>query len=270
MSIHKKLSYNMRAEASDFSLPICSFSDQSEALEMNIDQLVYHSYLENVFSELGIQFSPGGTSIVEVDDDLDIVDDNQRAIVGEDPSGTSSAGDSLLTYHHKDQHGAYKGAAPGLPSLIDSKQETQVDTLDKQFRKKKVKIYEAGPFEDEEREKRRINAINAKKNRDKTKRSIENLQKDVRSLKHVNNQCRKALLRTSADMQLLQQKMQQLRERLETETRRLRDKEKEVREKRERLALLKGHLEIIASGLDDDNPAKRLINHLVDRLPVDG
>ncbi|KAK7081547.1 hypothetical protein SK128_013657 [Halocaridina rubra] len=127
-----------------------------------------------------------------------------------------------------------------------------------------------GPFDDPEQEKKRLNALNAYKNRVKNKRLTQDLREKNNKLEHVNVQCSKALKKITSERKLLQQEIKDRgleRSALEEELKR---KENEVREQREKLALFRGHMDLIANSLDEDNPARKLITTLLNRLPYEG
>ncbi|KAK8721364.1 hypothetical protein OTU49_012784 [Cherax quadricarinatus] len=260
MSVQKKLTFVKGVEAMECS----SLSYTHTSLEDTCrDSDIYGNYLEKVLYELGIQFSPGGSSIVEAEVDTGCTEELQSLLEDDSCGRRHSVGD-IGTQHGKcTLHDTQQEV---LSSKLELSEGDHDSSTPKIYRKKRV--YEIGPLENEEMERKRINAVNAKKNREIKKRQIEDLRQELKTLKHINTQCYKALLKTSGDTAQLHQRVRQLQEQLELTEKKLKNKEKENKDRKERMALIQGHLELIAGGLDDDNKAKKLIEILLQRLPT--
>lgn len=78
----------------------------------------------------------------------------------------------------------------------------------------KKKLYEMKPFADPTKEKERLNAINAKKNRDKKKTLVSKAQHEINTLKALNKRLNKEatfekrkLLTAKREIMLLKSKM---------------------------------------------------------------
>ncbi|ROT79835.1 uncharacterized protein [Penaeus vannamei] len=119
------------------------------------------------------------------------------------------------------------------------------------------------PFSDPEKERRRINAVTAKRNRDKKNMEFDGMCDEVTRLRHVNRQSATAFKRLHAEIQKLSAELQTSKQRNASSEEKLRQKTRELRDHREKFALFRGHLELIASILDDANPAKRQIAGLL-------
>lgn len=152
---------------------------------------------------------------------------------------------------------------PFLPSPEDP---LLVDIPSEDSSKKRPKKYEWQPLTDQEEERKRLNAVNARRNRIKQKKHTQELTEKNRSLQNINSQCSKALRKTTSDVQKLEKDIedrQRQRNALEEELRR---REQEVSQQREQLKLFQGHLDLISSSLDDENPAKKLILTLLQKV----
>lgn len=86
---------------------------------------------------------------------------------------------------------------------------------------------------------------------------------EVTRLRHVNRQSATAFKRLHAEIQKLSAELQTSKQRNASSEEKLRQKTRELRDHREKFALFRGHLELIASILDDANPAKRQIAGLL-------
>ncbi|XP_063607059.1 uncharacterized protein LOC134781731 [Penaeus indicus] len=129
------------------------------------------------------------------------------------------------------------------------------------------KLYEiTEPFSDPVEERKRINAIAARENRERKKRENDQMCEQIQRLNHVNRQCTKALKRFETEIKKLDAKLKTSQRRNEHLEEKLKQKEKELRDRREKFLLFRGHLELITSHLDDSNPAKKLITGLL-KLP---
>lgn len=93
------------------------------------------------------------------------------------------------------------------------------------------------------------------------------LEKKVAKKDRIISQCTKVIRRTNQDRINIQVKLTRIEEQQLQLQEQIKKEEEVVRDMRESLALFCGHLDIIASSLDDDNPAKRLILSLLQRLP---
>ncbi|XP_027225342.2 uncharacterized protein [Penaeus vannamei] len=241
----------------------------------------YQTYLQDILADLGIQLSPGGTGVVEIDrstsDDevagLCLADSPPEAPEGDKPTRRSNEAKKrkivkteLKVFETSCGISSDEDAVKSPISSEESAEQPSTSSRNPK-EKKKRKAYEFDqPFQDPEQERRRMNAITAKKNRERKKMEIDRLRGDVRNLSHVNRQCNKALKRTNADIQkhidllaLSEQRIASLKEKLE-------QRERELRGRRERFLLFRGHLDIIVNSLDDDNPAKKLIANLLKTL----
>ncbi|XP_066974584.1 uncharacterized protein [Macrobrachium rosenbergii] len=88
-------------------------------------------------------------------------------------------------------------------------------SLPRGSRPKKHKLYEmAQPFQDEMTEKRRQNAINAKKHRDQTKGHIQSLRSQIEEVKKETEELSKLSQKLTDNIKLLQQFQGTLRERV--------------------------------------------------------
>ncbi|KAG7162170.1 uncharacterized protein LOC121874217 [Homarus americanus] len=133
---------------------------------------------------------------------------------------------------------------------------------------KKIKVYEMAPYEDPDKEKRRLNAIMARKNREIKKREIQGLKKENQSLRHVIAQCNKVLRKTNSDVQQLRLELKKSKKfKLQFEET-VKSKNRELRDAHDKLVLYRGHIELIACSLEEDNPAKKLIEALLKRMPA--
>ncbi|KAK4325038.1 hypothetical protein Pmani_004349 [Petrolisthes manimaculis] len=132
---------------------------------------------------------------------------------------------------------------------------------------KKKKMFEMGPIcDDTEMEKRRLNAINAKNNRDKKKQELGEHRRKIESLEEINQRCTQALKMTYSNYQEQRYEVERQAASLLVKEREILLKNREIKKKREEMVLLKGHLEIISGSLDDHNPAKNLIGSLLKNL----
>ncbi|KAK3854078.1 hypothetical protein Pcinc_039411, partial [Petrolisthes cinctipes] len=129
---------------------------------------------------------------------------------------------------------------------------------------KKKKMFEMEPICDNtEMEKRRQNAINAKKNRDMKKFELSEHRKKIESLEETNQRCTQAFKKTYSAYQQQRSEVERQAVDLAAREREIREKKKEIKKKREDMVLLKRHLEIISESLDDHNSAKNLIGSLL-------
>ncbi|XP_042871741.1 uncharacterized protein LOC122253040 [Penaeus japonicus] len=129
---------------------------------------------------------------------------------------------------------------------------------------KNRKMYDiAGPFSDPELERRRINAVTAKENRDRKKRDNDSLREQVRSLTFVNGQAAKALKQLDADVQKLSAKMKTLEQHNLSLQEEIKQKAMEIHGHHKRFVFFREHLDLIFSSLGDENPAKKLIANLL-------
>lgn len=261
----------------------------------------YDDYIHSLLSNYGIQFSPGGSGIVEIEEEPCspyFVEDQQGAerstekdeqVEEEEPSRSTvkqvaERNESVLTNLKreglKSDSGSYESAnikrvsVDGYESdddaalTIDESGEVGSTKGIKHVprRRKKAKLYEMEPLEDPEKEKKRMNAVLARKNREMKKRIMMDLDEKVRRLRHVNTQCTKVIRRTDSDIQQLRQDLSAANASVTQLTEVVRSKDREIRQQREKLLLFQGHLDLIGSSLDDDNPARRLIQALLHRL----
>ena len=271
----------------------------------------YEEYLSSVLFDFGLQLSPGGTQVEEIEQtqDFDQIKDDleqcsqvraSKRELSPNSQTADTGGNSATTFPsskfqkvsetHKiraktqeelgivSSGSADKGipatASPSLPSTLPPIPALQplagssVD--DSSTSKKKIKKYEVTePLEDPELEKRRLNAINARKHRVRHKMQTQELSDKNKKLENVVRQCSKALKRTISDVQKLKLGLEEEKSDRFALEQQLKKKENEVREQREKLALFRGHLDLIASSLDDDNPARKLITSVVRKLPTD-
>ncbi|XP_063607051.1 uncharacterized protein LOC134781724 [Penaeus indicus] len=247
----------------------------------------YETYLHDVLADLGIQLSPGGMGIVEIDrtpsDDevpggglLCLADSPPEATEGDKPTRRGNAAKKRKTAKTDSKASETfndistdEDAVKSPVSSEESVGQPSTSTRSPE-RKRKRKAYEVDkPFQDPERERRRMNAITARRNREKKKREIKGLRGNVRNLSHVNRQCNKALRRTNADIQKLYEQLASSRRLNASLQETIDQKEKELRGRREKFLLFRGHLELIGASLDDDNPAKKLIAGLLKTLPAE-
>ncbi|XP_071520534.1 uncharacterized protein [Panulirus ornatus] len=237
------------------------------------DFKVFSNYLDQILTELGIQISPDGSGIVEVRQDaeasLDSPDDERCDIFCD----VKASGESPTPDYTKDPRGRQHSSNTDVPLIIDldanygEETEKTISGAGASHRPKRQRVYEISkPFDDKELEKKRQNAINSKRNRDMKKWMTDDLQRQIKSLTYINNQCCKALLKTNADVHRLQRTIKELEDYKKMQDAQLQQKDGEIRERRERQLLLTGHLDLIASSLDDVNPARRLINNILRRL----
>ncbi|XP_047480291.1 uncharacterized protein LOC125032935 isoform X2 [Penaeus chinensis] len=126
------------------------------------------------------------------------------------------------------------------------------------------KLYEiTEPFSDPVKEKRRINAITAKEIRDRKKWKTDRMCEQIQCLNLVNRKCTLALKRLESEIQKLDGKLKASKRRNEHLQEKITQKEKQLQDHREKFLLFRGYLELIASTLDDNNPAKKLIANLL-------
>ncbi|XP_047480332.1 uncharacterized protein LOC125032963 isoform X2 [Penaeus chinensis] len=246
----------------------------------------YQTYLHDVLADLGIQLSPGGMGVVEIDRSLSgdedpggglyFADSPPEATEGNKPTQRENAAKKRKTV--KTDSRASETSCDistdedAVKSPVSSEEFAEKPSTSNRCpeRKRKRKAYEVDkPFQDPERERKRVNAITARRNREKKKKEIDSLRRDVRNLSHVNRQCNKALKRTNADIQKLHEQLASSRKLVTSLQETIDQKEKELRGLREKFLLFRGHLELIVNSLDDDNPAKKLIASLLKTLPAE-
>ncbi|XP_042871728.1 uncharacterized protein LOC122253034 isoform X2 [Penaeus japonicus] len=238
----------------------------------------FKTYLHDLLSDLGIQLSPGGMGIVEIDH-LPSDEEVSCSLLApvESPPTVPEGGEEVRARKRKRFTGTIKAhvSSPDLSSDEDAvtspvPSQEAAEQPSPSFRnpEKKPKIYQIEkPFNDPELERKRINAITAKQNRDKKKMEIDRLRADVRNLSRVNSQCSKALKRTNADIQKLYEKLESSRKHNSLLQEKIKQKEMEIRGQQEKFVLFRGHLDLILSSLEDDGPAKKLIANLLKKLP---
>ncbi|XP_047480331.1 uncharacterized protein LOC125032963 isoform X1 [Penaeus chinensis] len=247
----------------------------------------YQTYLHDVLADLGIQLSPGGMGVVEIDRSLSgdedpggglyFADSPPEATEGNKPTQRENAAKKRKTVKTDSRASETScdistDEADAVKSPVSSEEFAEKPSTSNRCpeRKRKRKAYEVDkPFQDPERERKRVNAITARRNREKKKKEIDSLRRDVRNLSHVNRQCNKALKRTNADIQKLHEQLASSRKLVTSLQETIDQKEKELRGLREKFLLFRGHLELIVNSLDDDNPAKKLIASLLKTLPAE-
>ncbi|KAG7174887.1 uncharacterized protein LOC121858785 [Homarus americanus] len=263
MSIPKKRHYNGHQD----TMVEASHRTSPDIMDVTYDEVSYDSYLSGVLNDFGIQFSPGRSSIVEIpEDDFEPLSKDENV---SSPGGAPSPSDLDPSDLNREQFSSGSGATflpleyNGQFEESQAPSQSSVSSAGKKLRQKKPKVYDSLPFEDEEMERKRLNAITAKKNRDTKKMYMRTLEQTLKSMKTINKQCHKALKKTGTDVGMLHQKIRHLEETLERSTSQIRENNMEIRRKRERMNLLMAHLDIIISGFDDHNPAKRIITTLL-------
>ncbi|XP_037800541.1 uncharacterized protein LOC119595487 isoform X2 [Penaeus monodon] len=156
------------------------------------------------------------------------------------------------SYHEHAAQASISGkelAAQSLPSRRDPATKKLYDITE--------------PFSDPVKERRRINAITAKENRDRKKKETDRMCQQIKCLTLVNKQCTVALKRHEAEIQKLDAKLKASQRRNEHLQKSIEQKEKDLRDHREKFLLFHSHLELIASIIDENNPAKKLIAGLL-------
>ncbi|XP_064087651.1 protein split ends-like [Macrobrachium nipponense] len=259
-------------------------------------------YLQSLLFDFGLQLSPGGTHIEhdpaqvpygEVKPDSE----QERSSDREQRTNTPPVGSASPPPFRDDDFAEHGVKATTLPhskfrkitqfsrssqdkdegniteALSTSHHPIQNLEPEKQHQqthpKKKVKKYEfQQQFEDPEEERKRLNAINARRNRIKQKALTNHLKEKAKTLEDVNQKCGMVLKRMDSDARKLAQQLEERNKEKAILDKALREKELEIRDQREKLALFRGHLDLIASSLEDDNPGKKLISNLLKKLPV--
>ncbi|XP_066974782.1 protein split ends-like isoform X1 [Macrobrachium rosenbergii] len=256
-------------------------------------------YLTSLLFDYGLQLSPGGTHIehdpaqfpcgeAKPDSEQDRSSDRERTSVG---SASPPPRDEDFVEHGVKAttlpHSKFRKITQFSRSSQDKDEGNIAEALStshlpsqnleplpekphqQTHAKKKVKKYEfQQQFDDPEEERKRLNAINARKNRMKQKALTYQLKEKAKTLEDVNQKCGMVIKRMDSDARKLKQ---QLEDRIKEKAildKALREKELEIRDQREKLVLFRGHLDLIASSLEDDNPGKRLISNLLKKLPV--
>ncbi|XP_068218393.1 uncharacterized protein [Palaemon carinicauda] len=258
------------------------------------DYYTEEHYLPTVLFDFGLQLSPGGTHI-EHDPTHSSFDDNKLESEQERNSDKERASISSASPPPRDNDfEEHRVKATTLPhskfrkitQFSRSSQEKdegihtdihhQIPKLEplpenqphQKQQKKKVKKYECQQqLEDPEEERKRLNAINARRNRMKQKELTQSLKKRAKTLEDVNQKCGLVLKRLDGDAWKLRQQLEESNKEKALLEKSLKEKESEIREQREKFALFRGHLDLIASSLDEDNPSKKLITNLLKKLP---
>ncbi|KAK8739033.1 hypothetical protein OTU49_003799, partial [Cherax quadricarinatus] len=250
----------------------------------------YNDYLDNVLADYGIRFSPGGSGIEEIDvspekseEDKEVLEVKPFPFKNEVAESKLSSAISRPTTSlrlsevisrpttTKRKADSDLGSDEDLTLTIDesgSSREvpTALPSLPHKIPHRKLKVYQREPFQDPAQEKRRINAILAKQNRDQKKKQIQDLKETVQKLQRVNMQCNKALRRTNNDVQQLRLHLQSYEASRSYLEEKVKNQEIALREQRDKFMLFREHLDLITSSLDDDNTTKKLISALLKRL----
>ncbi|KAK8398065.1 hypothetical protein O3P69_003761 [Scylla paramamosain] len=130
----------------------------------------------------------------------------------------------------------------------------------------KKKLYEIEPSGDPQLEERRQRALYAKRNRDMKKKMQMKLQQEVSTLSTAKEQYRTDLTRLYDLTQTQQHKIEELEQCLLDSHQQLREKEEHIRRNRERMSHLKGHLDLIAEGLEENNLSRRMLLNLLSQI----
>ena len=239
----------------------------------------YDQYLGDVLSEYCLQLSPNGASIIELVPSLEI----EGEVLGEsggiedvDPKGESPANlpasPSILAtskkslLEHQDDSKGEENRLQIDESIQEGEKRDQKEAS-LEAPRRKVKVYEMEPLKDPEQEKKRKMAVTAKLSRDKQKRRMMELQGEVEKLSRINTQCSKVFRRTHEDLRKLNKEILETDKWKAQMMSQIRKKDRELKDASQSMALLCGHLDIIAESLGDDNPAKRLLVSLRKRAP---
>jgi len=95
-------------------------------------------------------------------------------------------------------------------------QKLNFPVVKKSTQNRKKKLYEMGPFLDPVKERERMNALNAKQNRDRKKSLIGNAQQQILKLKSLNKKLLKDATVDKKKLQAAQREIKLLKSRLQS------------------------------------------------------
>jgi len=95
-------------------------------------------------------------------------------------------------------------------------QKVNFPILKKSKQNQKRKLYEMGPFSDPIKERERLNALNAKRNRDRKKTLIGNAQHEIFKLKTLNKKLIKDATMDKKKLSAAQREIKLLKSRLQS------------------------------------------------------
>lgn len=132
----------------------------------------------------------------------------------------------------------------------------------------KKKVYMLPPLEDPEYEKRRKNAIVAFRNRQLKKKQSQDLQDKVKALQDDNAHLQDISQQLDKDLRASHEEhrvMSSVIQKLEAEVMSLRSL---FQQQQEKLAFVQEHLRLINGTMDEDDSTRKLLNALLERIPV--
>ncbi|KAK8384824.1 hypothetical protein O3P69_014407 [Scylla paramamosain] len=132
----------------------------------------------------------------------------------------------------------------------------------------KKKIYMMPPMSNPDEEKRRRNAIIAYKNRLLKKKRSQDLQENVKALEETNVQLRGINQQLDKDLRASHEQQRFMSNMIQELQSEIMSLQSLFQTQQEKLAFIQEHLRLISGTIDENDSTRKLLNALLERIPV--